>query len=272
MTALETKARAFAKAYPKRPPSRTRGNWDGLCGILMIQFGGYLGGAKTADIANDARPFWKVNPGGDISTASDAGDASGTLNTDQNKAPIGAFHFWSVRGIPAGHVGMDMQGAGKMIFMASSFVAAQWGDDRADIGINNWEGYTNHGAAGVTYRGWATNYSGGTVKLPGEAPVGPSKTQRQVLRTAPVRRRAHPNIDAGNPGLPPPIPAGKIIAPLGFVTGDSGTQPPGGGPWFVNSDSTYSHSSGFTDHGTHDLIDLGIPENVNDISRFTGVR
>ncbi len=109
MTALETKARAFAKAYPKRPPSRTTGNWNGLCGILMIQFGGYLGGAKTVDIANDARPFWKVNPGGDIATAADAAVASKPLTADHTKAPIGAFHFWSVRGIPAGHVGMDRQ-------------------------------------------------------------------------------------------------------------------------------------------------------------------
>lgn len=258
MGSLEQQARKFAALYPKRPPSRPTGTWDGLCGVLMIQFGGFLGGASTDQLARDARPFWRVDPGGAIETALVAASDSGLLDKRHTKAPVGAFHFWSVPGVPAGHVGMDLRGGGAMIFMASGFLTDEWGERGSHIGVNTWKGYTHNGPRGAAYLGWATNYSGGKVKLPG-GEKRPAKNQRQVLPTAPVRRRRRPNIDGDNPGQHPPRKAGAIITPRGWVRGDSGRQPPGGGPWFVNRDGTYSHSSGFTDRGTHDLKDLNEP-------------
>ena len=209
VTALETKARAFRRhTRTARVPDEGQLGWPVRHPDDPVR--------RTSRRREDRRhrqrwpAFWKVTPGGDIWTASDAGSVS-ALNTDQTKAPIGAFHFWSVREIPAGHVGMDMQGAGKMVFMASSFVAVQWGD-RSRHRRQQLGGLRGPRRGRRDLSRMGDELLGRYHQLPGEAPVGPSKTKRQVLKTAPVRRRTHPNINAGNPGLRPPIPAGKIVA------------------------------------------------------------
>lgn len=78
--------------------------------------------------------------------------------------------------------------------------------------------------------------------------------QRQVKSSAGVKRRALPNTnDSTNPGINPPIAASTVTTPAGWVTGQAVS---GSTVWFENADGTYSHSSGFTDGGTHDLTNL----------------
>lgn len=83
-------------------------------------------------------------------TAKLAGDAAGQLNTDASKAPIGAFHYWTIGDY--GHVGLDTLGGGSHVFMASKYLQEAIGDA---IGFNSVVGYSR----GIyPYRGWSMHY------------------------------------------------------------------------------------------------------------------
>lgn len=247
MSALYDQAKAFAAVFPARPASRTSGNWVGLCGVHMVQFGGFLGGATGADMKNQATvarpPWWKVAPGGDISQARLVADKSGPLNMNHAAAPIGAWHFWAVPGVPAGHVGQDLNGGGSAVFMASSSLAEKWSS--GGLGINSVTGYTN--AKKATYRGWATNYSGGQVFLPAETPL--AGNQRRAGAKGVFARSQPTTQSTQSAGF-----AANAIATLsGWAHGER--QSDGNDVWFTEGTKWY-WSGGFTDTGTHDLKDL----------------
>jgi len=80
--------------------------------------------------------------------------------------------------------------------------------------------------------------------------------KQRVVGAVEARRRAAPNRNAaydGNANLAP----GTVVSPAGWVTGESVD---GNSVWFVIG-GLYSHSSGFTDAGIHDLADLNVYPN-----------
>ena len=140
-SAIYDRARAFAAANPKRDG----GSWDQWCGSLMFRFG------KLP--ASAARP-----------SAIEAYRDSTIVSTNASTAKIGAFHFWSI-GV-YGHVGADLNGGGKKVFMATRNLAETWGDA---IGINSVSGYSSK--TGARYLGWSMDYAGGRIAGGGGAPV-----------------------------------------------------------------------------------------------------
>lgn len=155
--------RAFAALYPTRPPSRSAGTWDQACGVLMVEFGAYLGGATLHDfqtLASTAvKPFWLTPPTRSIATAADVLANSGIASTDPSLAPVGAWHLWDR--VINDHVGQDADGGGTRVFMATDLLDESLG---SDIGFASVATYSRRGR----YRGWTTNYSGGQVSLPTE--------------------------------------------------------------------------------------------------------
>jgi len=179
---IEQSFRAFAQAFPNRPPTRTSGNWSGLCGVCMVQFGAWFGGARTVGDFNNPWAYWQTRASGDVSSARRAANASGTLNTNAGAAPVGAFHFWDWNGIDNGHVGIDLVGKGTHIGMASNNVTTSLGSAIGFVSKSNYEQ-----RSGARYLGWATNYAGGKLKgisspSPQPSPPPPSKPEyREVL-------------------------------------------------------------------------------------------
>ena len=129
---LDQKARTYAKLHP----THDGGTWHLWCGALMVRLCIAYGRVPSF-------PF--------PATAKIAGDLAGVLNPDYTKAPIGAFHYWTAAS--DGHVGLDTQGGGTSVFMASAFIAESLGNA---IGFQSVEVYSRNGA--YPYRGWSMNY------------------------------------------------------------------------------------------------------------------
>lgn len=205
MTTLYDAAKAFAKKYPSRPASRSGGTWSQLCGILVIQFGGYLSGATAADMELDAGLKWKKPPTKLHRSADEARSNSGRLNTNHLKAPVGAFHFWDNN-----HVGIDLKGRGQVIFMASEHLKESWG---SDIGVQKATGYPGK------YLGWSKNYAGGEIAIPtaakakpAPAPVEPPVSEKPAeLEPTPDPTPAEPPAqDQEDPMPTPTIPTIEV--------------------------------------------------------------
>ena len=155
---LEQKAREFAARYPTSGshPSGGDNDWDQDCGRVCYRFASSIG--------------WSKRPNeGSVYSAYAVAMASGWLNPNSAAAPIGAWHFWDIGGAANGHVGTDLTGGGRRVFMGTWSVAEDWG--RA-IGVLSVSGYTAAKAGRARYLGWATNYAGGTVNLSGLAGLG----------------------------------------------------------------------------------------------------
>lgn len=127
MATLETLARDYAAAHPTRDGA----TWSGWCASLMYRF-------------NDA--------GTAYNSAMLAGDAANIESSDPNAAPIGAFHYWAGAN-GDGHVAQDVQGRGRLLFMASSKVTESLGQG---IGLVSFQDYQSR--AGLPYRGWSQTY------------------------------------------------------------------------------------------------------------------
>lgn len=239
-TALYDAARAFAKKYSKRPPTRSTGTWDQLCGVLMAQFGDYLGDATPGTLNG-----WKKKPTKSIASAKDVAKNSGKLSKDHLKAPIGAFHFWEIG--TYWHVGIDLNGRGQVIFMATTMLKSSWG---SAIGVQSAVGY------GAKYLGWSTNYSGGTMRLPSEKPA--LKPTERIVGSGGVHKRQAPASSSRSLAVYAPSSVKdfkgyvKAPAPNGAKIESVG----GSSIWFVTGDDYYSHSSGYTSKSTTGLKDL----------------
>ena len=127
-----------AHAYAMMNPMRDGATWDGWSTSLVFRFGAFT---RSANTANDARA------------------ASTMLGADASRAPIGAFHWWSVG--TTGIVGVDLSGGGTSVFMASSHVMETWG---TAIGTNGVAAYTS--AVGARYLGWSMDYLGQRIDTP----------------------------------------------------------------------------------------------------------
>ncbi len=124
------RARAYAARYPKRDGA----SWNGWCASLVWRFG--------------QCPSSSVRP-----SAIEAYQHSRIISTNASQAPTGAIHYWSIGQF--GHVGVDLNGGGRDVFMASYKLRQSWGDA---IGVNSVGGYGS--ASGARYLGWAMDYSG----------------------------------------------------------------------------------------------------------------
>ena len=136
------RARAYAAAHPKRDGA----SWDQWCGSLVWRFGNLP--------ASAARP-----------SAIEAYRDSTLVSMDASRALTGAIHYWDIGAY--GHVGVDLNGGGAKVFMATRNLAESWGDA---IGINSVSGYS--GRTGARYLGWAMDYAGGRIAGGGDPPGG----------------------------------------------------------------------------------------------------
>lgn len=134
-----------ARTYAANHPTRDGGTWDQWCGSLMWRFGQLP--------ESSARP-----------SAIAAYHASTIVSLDASQARIGAFHWWDIGAY--GHVGADLNGGGRQVFMATRNLAEVWGDA---IGINSVSGYSNR--TGARYLGWSMDYAGGRIAGGGGPPV-----------------------------------------------------------------------------------------------------
>lgn len=135
-----------ARAYAASHPLRDGASWNQWCASLVWRFG--------------QCPASSVRP-----SAIDAYYHSSIVSTDASRAPTGAIHYWAIG--QYGHVGVDLNGGGQQVFMATYKLAASWGNA---IGINSVGGYS--AATGARYLGWAMDYSGCRIAGGGQAPGG----------------------------------------------------------------------------------------------------
>lgn len=188
----------FAHTYP-HPDTEPSESWDQKCALLMARLGLALHGIG-----------WAVQPRG-YGDAYPIAVATGNvtpLNKNAAAAPIGAFHFWIISGT-VGHVGVDANGGGTTVFMATTHLSQSV---EADIGINSVAGYTAFAVSqGGHYVGWADNYNGGKYKLPSEL------TANQRITKVASSVRATPS-NAANVKILATLPAGTTETILGYRT------------------------------------------------------
>lgn len=140
-------------------------DWDQMCGNLMFRFGVWYG--------------WATVPTGNIDSAYRVAMASGWLNPDAAKAPVGAWHYFDIAGPNNGHVMQDGRGGGSTCLMAGWSLHTQIGEA---IGFQSVWGYVAEKNA--TYLGWATNYAGGTQEI--EQPAPPTPTPEPTPTPTPL--------------------------------------------------------------------------------------
>lgn len=224
---MSTKLYAAFVTYAKANATVDGHTWNQYCALGMSRFQNYLGG-------------WTKAPKLFGPYAVTVAHASGTLNKTASKAPIGAYHFWSIG--TAGHVGIDLEGGGTTLGMMGT--SALTTTIHAYIGISSVAKYNAHGA---TYLGWATNYAGGVGKRPKET-TSTASTGTTTPAVDPAVRttvavganvRATPTA-TGKLGTP--IAGGKAVKMDGYAVGD---KVAGSTTWFHHS-TGWSHSSGFT--------------------------
>jgi hypothetical protein len=144
--AVYDRAIAFADANPTRPVSH--GTWNQYCAALMYWFGGFSVSAPSA---------------------ADAYRASPIVSGDPTAAPIGAFHYWSLPGSSAGHVGVDLLGEGAVVFMASTHISDAWGTS-GYVGVTSVAAYSE--SSGGTYLGWSMEFNGHGQRIAGGGACG----------------------------------------------------------------------------------------------------
>jgi hypothetical protein len=124
-----------ARNYAAANPQRDGATWHLWCGSLMWRFGGLA--------EANARP-----------SAIEAYRDSDIRGATAADAPQGALHWWDIG--EDGHVGLDVQGRGHTIFMATRHLREVWGDA---LGVNGEASYSAE--TGARYLGWSLDYAGG---------------------------------------------------------------------------------------------------------------
>ncbi len=152
---LESQIKNWLKD-PKAGSNVAGRNWLGLCQALMYQLCAKFGTAKVV-----------YNP------ATQAMKASGKLNTDPAKAPVGAFHYWRYMsgGSDKGHVVFDLAGGGTRVLTASSYASPQWGKNAGVSSVAR----INQALGKSNYLGWAMSNGKNTAPvLERPEPVAPT--------------------------------------------------------------------------------------------------
>ena len=224
-TALYDSFVAFAKANPRTPRSSSLAgrSWADACALGQAIWN------RQAFGWNHEGGVW--GPG-----AVDVGRASGPLNRDPSKAPVGAWHFWSNGRY--GHVGRDLSGGGHDVGMfGTNGVRVKLAEF---VGIQSADAYAQR--AGGHYMGWATTYGGKTTPIPQTAGSGHLSTaQRRANATA--RRRLHPTSKSTHVGQgKDDLTKGTVGNFIGFIRGEHVN---GSDIWFKGISGNYFHASGF---------------------------
>ena len=149
---IEDQMRQYAAGHQQPYDEPT---WNQMCGNLMHRFNTWRGWIRP--------PYLALDP------AAVAGDNSGPLNLNMDAAPAGAFHWIAVPGVPAGHVVQGAQSGGWRC-LSTGYTAIGEILSPYALGFMNIRSYLD--AKGATYRGWATNYAGGTIDLSSTAGGG----------------------------------------------------------------------------------------------------
>lgn len=123
-----------AEAWGRANPTRDNGSWRSWCASLMF---------RASDFG------WSAD------TATEARQASSIASLDASLAPAGSFHWWDISGITEGHVGMDLDGGGRRVMMATDKLDDSWG---TAIGTSSVAGYGVR--TDSTYLGWSRDYVG----------------------------------------------------------------------------------------------------------------
>jgi len=174
---LEEQTRTFGKENP----TYEGGSWGGHCGSAIFRFLQKYGIPPTIshetaqEMATDARP----------------------LNKNYSLAPAGSFHYWAYG--QDGHVGLEVRGGGKLIFMASSNLTESLGKD---IGFTTMENYK---LGGLPYWGWSKTYGkNGKIKTEVNKPpevIVQTKTEYEIERESAIIRMFKARIVL-NPNVP----------------------------------------------------------------------
>lgn len=133
--------------YASDHPQRDGESWSGWCASLMFRFGKSTSGFR--DGMNDA------------SSAIKAAGVSNIESTDSSQAPKGAFHWWDIG--KHGHVGLDVNGGGTQVFMATRKLEEFFGPTSNAIGLTSIAVY-NQAISNGRYLGWSMDYVGATIQ------------------------------------------------------------------------------------------------------------
>lgn len=143
MSSLYEKQRQYALEH-KEPADAS--SWDQMCGSLMYRFNSWLG--------------WGKHPTPDISSAYRVAMRSGWLNPDAGKAPVGAWHYFSIAGEANGHVMQDGLAGGHTCLSTGWDLNESLG--RA-IGFTSPWAYVAAKNGRAKYLGWSLRYADGTI-------------------------------------------------------------------------------------------------------------
>lgn len=241
-----TELTAFAHRYP-HPDTRPAGSsWNQGCALLMARLGlapQPIGWAVPPHSYGDAGPM-----------AADTARIA-PLNPNSKLAPIGALHWWLIAG-SVYHVGVDANGGGTQIFMATG---------ELENVLERYIGYSSEAfysafakKQGGHYLGWSKSYNGGLYKLPVEpapATVSLAPNQRRAGAAGVNARASYTTASA--------IVASAGIAPNaagtfdGYVTGTSVTVGKvTSTTWYVKGKYYYSAAAFETAPSTSGLTDL----------------
>jgi hypothetical protein len=200
-----------------------------------------------AFVARCAKKYGTFNR--DYLTARAARKASGRLNTNLSKAPVGAIGWWLWGSDD--HVAVHVGGSRWM--MGSRHVTSRFG------GVSRNAGTVSHAdfqrAVGLRFLGWSLTNGGSTVSF---TVPGPNSDQRQVAGVA-VRVRVAPSLTAKVARVES---AGAILNVSGFVT--DGALANGTQVWFEVAGG-WSNAASFTNGsgaGLEDKTVVVVPEVV----------
>jgi hypothetical protein len=177
---------AQAEAWGRAHPTRDGGSWKNWCASLMFRAGDF---GWSADTATKAR------------------QASTIQSSDASLAPAGSFHWWDIRGITEGHVGLDLDGAGHRVMMATDKLDTSWG---SAIGTTSVTSYGTRSAS--MYRGWSRDFVRQT--LSAIDPVSASANGLTIQQLA--QRHGYTGPIDGSPGRNTWSAVQRALRPYGY--------------------------------------------------------
>lgn len=229
--------RAELKAWLNNPASGSGvygRDWTNLCQALMWRVIDAFGSP--------------VNPTS-YSSAQVAANNSSPLNGNLAAAPAGAFHYWRL-GTP-GHVGLDMEGGGTNVLMATGrAVGTDWGHHVREASVVDY-----NATGGVVYLGWSMHNGTSTIAVTPDSTL--TQQQRKSLPTGKVNRRTGPG--KAYPEVVPEndLPANTIGNFVAFAHGPASKgQPAGNDVWYQGVSGDWFWAGAFTTTDGAGLKDL----------------
>lgn len=213
---------------------------------------GRTGQKLLNDVGADGNAYWNNYSFASAYKALEAAQKAGTIYISDlsrvGEARAGSAVYFD---FPTyGHVGI-VTGPDRFV----SITANRAGFIR-DLGNGVFESSISGYAKSRAFRGVATT-NGNRPALEGYPQLNPQPKPNQRVPKAPGARRRASKDNANSEYLSVPnYPGGSIQTPIGWA---NGAVVAGSPVWFGFADGRWSHSSAWTDAGTHDLADLNPP-------------